>query len=219
MSFTYGYPMSTVSPDGYPMSTTSTLLGGAWTPPAAGSSSSFNLGQLGLGMQVIGAINGAIGSFYSSKAQISALEFQADMAEINARIAERGAQSVLDQGQRQIGQLTLRAGQLKSSQRAAMAANGIDLGTGNAAEIQASTDIMKEIDKNTIEANAVRSAWGYRTQATSLVNEAVVKRGTADGISPFGAVASSMLGNAGGVATSWYMLNKAGAFNSPSNGG
>lgn len=218
MLYNYGYPMSTVSPDGYPMSTTSTMLAG-FSPPAAEPASTMNLGQLGLGMQVIGAINGAIGSFYSSKAQISALEFQADMAEINARIAERGAQSVLDQGQRQIGQLTLRAGQLKSSQRAAMAANGIDLGTGNAAEIQASTDIMKEIDKNTIEANAVRSAWGYRTQATSLVNEAVVKRGTADGISPIGAMASSMLGNAGGVATSWYMLNKAGAFNAPSNGG
>lgn len=215
----YGYPMSTVSADGYPMSTTSTLLGGgAWPPPAASSSSSMNLGQLGLGMQVIGAINGAIGSFYSTKAQISALEFQSDMAEINARIAERGAQSVLDQGQRQIGQLTLRAGQLKSSQRTAMAANGIDLGVGNAAEIQASTDIMKEIDKNTIEANAVRSAWGYRTQATSLQNEALVKRGTADAMSPFGAMTSSLLGNAGGVAMNWYQLNKAGAFNTPSNG-
>lgn len=194
----------------------STLLTSGSAAPT--SASSVNLGQLGLGMQVIGAINGAIGSFYSAKHQISALEFQADMAEINARIAERGAQSVLDQGQRQIGQLTLRAGQLKSSQRAALAANGIDLGVGNAAEIQASTDIMKEIDKNTLEANAVRSAWGYRTQAASLVNEAVVKRGTADGISPFGAMTSSMLGSAGGVATSWYQLNKAGAFNSPSNG-
>jgi hypothetical protein len=36
-----------------------------------------------------------------------------------------------------------------------------------------STDVMGQIDKNTIAANAVRSAWGYRTQATSFQNEAL----------------------------------------------
>lgn len=189
------------------------------TSGGAGTSSfSPSLGNFGLGMQVVSAISGAMGSFYSAKSQISSLKFQADMAEINARIAESGAQSVLDQGQRQVGQLTLRAGQLKSSQRAAMAANGIDLGTGSAAEVQASTDIMKEIDKNTIEANAVRAAWGYRTQATNLVNESIMRRGTADSISPFSSATSSLLGSAGGAAASWYQLKKAGAFNSPSNG-
>lgn len=88
-------------------------------------------------------------------------------AKVNAQIAEMGAQSVLAQGQQQVASLTLRAGQMKSTQRAAMAANGIDLGVGNAAEVQASTDIMKEIDKNQIEENALRTAWGYRTQAVA----------------------------------------------------
>lgn len=204
----FGYPMSTVSADGYPMTTT-TLLNGGWSPPAAvASPSDFNFGQLGIGLQAIGALTGAVGSFYSAKSTISSLEFQASMAEINSRMAERGAQSVLDAGQRQVGALTLKAGQLKSAQRTAMAANGIDLGVGNAAEVQASTDIMKEIDKNTLEANAIRSAWGYRTQAVSMENEAIVKRGTAGQISPFTNAASSLLSNAGAVAGNWYMLNK-----------
>ena len=83
--------------------------------------------------------------------------------------------------------------------------------------MQASTDIMKEIDRNTVEANAVRSAWGYRTQAVNSQNDALIKRATADTISPFGSATTSLMGSAGNVATSWYQLNKATA-NSPSNG-
>lgn len=160
--------------------------------------------------QIGGGVTSAIGSYFSAATQKAMLKGQAAVADANARIAELSAQSALYQGQQQVGALTLKAGQLKSSQRAAMAANGIDLGVGNAAELQASTDIMKEIDKNTIEANAVRSAWGYRTQAMDLQNEAMTKRATAKMVSPFGSAASSLLGSAGSVASSWYALNKAG---------
>ena len=160
-------------------------------------------------LQAAGAVNGAIGSYYSAKSQKINLQGQAALADVNARIAELGAQSALDQGQKQVGALTMQAGQLKSKQRAALAANGVDLGEGNAAEIQASTDIMKETDKNTLEANAVRTAWGYRTQATNYQNEAIVDRGTASAISPGMAATSSLLTSAGRVAGSWYELYKA----------
>ena len=171
-----------------------------------------------LGLQAAGALTGAIGSYYSAKSQKINLQGQAALADVNARIAELGAQSALDQGQRQVGALTMQAGQLKSRQRAALAANGVDLGEGNAAEIQASTDIMKEIDKNTLEANSVRTAWGYRTQGMNYQNEAAMQRATASSISPGMAVASSLLTSAGQVASSWYSFKNAGAFdNMPSN--
>ena len=161
--------------------------------------------------QIGGGVTSAVGSYYSAATNKINLQGQAGIADTNARIAELGAQSALNQGQQQVGALTLKAGQLKSSQRVAMAANGIDLGVGNAAEIQASTDIMKEIDSNTLTSNAVRSAWGYRTQAVNYQNEAIMKRGAADGISPGGSAFSSLLGSAGSVAGSWYSLNKSGA--------
>lgn len=166
-----------------------------------------------------GMVTSAIGSYFSAAAQKAMLKGQAAIAETNARIAEMGAQSALNQGQQQVGQLTLRAGQIKSGQRAAMAANGIDLGEGNAAEVQASTDIMKEIDANTLTANAVRSAWGYRTQATNFENDAIMKRAQGSVISPFGSAATSLLNSAGSVARSWYMMNKGvGQDNTPSTG-
>ncbi len=176
------------------------------------------LATASLAMQVGGIASSTVGSYYSAESQASSLQFQSDMsginariADINSRIAELGAQSELMKGERQVGALTMKAGQVKSSQRAAMAANGIDLGEGNAAEVQASTDIMKEIDANTLQANAVRSAWGYRTQgmnaeiqASNLRSDALLKGASADTISPFASAATSLLGGAGGVANSWY---------------
>lgn len=155
-----------------------------------------------------GAASSAIGSYYSAATNKINLQGAASIAESNARMAEMSAQSALNRGQKQVGNLTLKAGHLKSSQRAAMAANGIDLGVGNAAEVQASTDIMKESDALTISANAVQDAWGLRTQGVNYQNEAIMKRAGAGGISPFGAMASSLMGSAGSVASSWYTYAK-----------
>lgn len=163
---------------------------------------------LSLGLQAAGMASGAVGSFYSARMSKRKLAFEAGMADINARLAETGAQQELFKGQAEVGALTLQAGQLKSRQRTAMAANGIVMGEGSAAEIQASTDIMAAIDKNTIEANAVRSAWGLRTQGANYQSEAIAKRGTAGSISPFSAGASSLLTSAGRVASSWYQFTK-----------
>jgi len=103
-----------------------------------------------------------------------------------------------------------------------MAANGIDIGQGSAAELQASTDIMKEIDANTLTANAIRHAFGYQTQATNARtqgvnarNAALAQQAAASGISPGMAGATSLLGSATKVAASWYGMNKAGVFDKP----
>ena len=169
-------------------------------------------------MQGAGAVSSAAGSFYSAKMTKNQLAFEASMADINARIAELGARSAFEQGQQQVASLTMQAGQLKGRQRASMAANGIDLGTGSAAEVQASAEIMKEIDKNTLESNAIKSAWGYRTEAANLQSSAIAKRGSASGISPFAAGASSLLTSGAQVASAWKRYDEAGALNKPSNG-
>lgn len=166
------------------------------------------LANASLALQVGGAFSSAIGGFYSARAQRSSLKFQADMAALNAQLAESSAQQALAQGNQQIADLTLKAGQLKSKQRVALAANGVDLSQGNAAEIQASTDLMKEIDANTLKQNAIRNAWGYRLQGTNYRNQALMDTATANSINPAGEAFTSLMGSAGNVAQSWYMLNK-----------
>lgn len=111
----------------------------------------------------------------------------------------------------------LRTANLKSTQQAEFASHGIDLGEGSAARVLTSTDVMGTIDKNTIAANAVRAAWGYRTGAVNASNAGLMANGSADALSAGAAGATSLLGSAGSVAQNWYMLNKSGAFTAPPN--
>lgn len=153
--------------------------------------------------QAFGLLGGFAGSFYSAKARKRNLQHQARMAEINARVAETGAKTELARGQAEYARHTLQAGHLKSAQRAALAANGIVMNEGSAAEMLAATDIMKEIDAQTIEENALRNAWGYRSQATDYRNQALMGQAQASSINPVGAGLQTLLGSAPMVAEYW----------------
>lgn len=159
-------------------------------------------------LSTFGAINGAIGTYYQAQAMSNNLKFQADMARINAGIAETNAQATLLAGQRAQQNVRLRTARLKSAQRVGMAANGIDLGSDSAVNVLTTTDVMGEIDANTVEANAVRAAFGYRTQGVNDMNMARLSSAVADNISPFGSGVSSLIGSAGKVADGWYRYAK-----------
>lgn len=174
-----------------------------------------NASLIGMG---IGAVGSMIGTYQQAKSLKSQLRYQAAIAEINQRLAESSAQQAMQQGQQQAGATTLKYGAIKSGQRAAMAANGVDLGTGNAAEVQASTDIIKDIDKNTIASNAISAAFGYRIQGAGYGSQALMGRASASGLSATSAGFSTLLGSATKVAGSWYMLDKVGALSAGGGG-
>lgn len=173
------------------------------------------LANASLALQIGGVASSTFGSYYGAATQKANLYGQAAVAESNARIAELQAQDELAKGQNQIGKLTLAAGQMKSSQRASMAANGVDLGVGNAAEVQASTDLMKEVDMQTAELNAIKGAWGYRAQKANFENEAYAARASAKGINPLLQGATTLIGGASQVASNWQAAKKSGAFDKP----
>lgn len=192
--------------------------------------SAASLGQMSLIGQVGGAVTSAMGAQSAAASQKSSLSAQAALnatnariAETNARVMELGAQGALLAGQSQVARLTHQAGNLKASQRVGQAANGLSLGEGSAAEVRASTDIMKEIDANTLTANAISNAWGYRTQAVNARTQAVnasnaslMSSASASGLSPTSSAVTSLIGSAGRVSSSWYSLNKSGALDKPS---
>lgn len=165
-----------------------------------------------------GAASNVVGTYFSAKQQKANLEYEASISEANARLAENAAQTELRRGEREMQGSRLKTAALKSSQRASIAANGIDLASGTAQNILNTTDVMGEVDALTIESNAIASAWGYRTQSSNFRSDAIVRRGAAAGISPGMAAAGSLLTNAGQVAGNWYMLNKAGAFETKNKG-
>lgn len=148
-------------------------------------------------LMFLGALGSAAGTFYSARTKRTELNLQADLSEIAAR-------GELRRGERAEQQLRLQTAWTKGAQRAALAANGVDLSSTSAAEILTSTDVMGEIDAETIQANALRAAWGHRAQGE-------MSRASARGISPLLSAGSTLLGGATQAATSWYMLNKVGA--------
>ena len=170
---------------------------------------------------IIGVINSAVGAYYDAKSrqyQLKSnslnLKFQADMAKLNARAAEVQAQTVQEAGHRQVGQYTMAAGQKKAGAMASMAARGIQAGVGSAQEVEASLDLVKEIDALTINANAVRSAEAirmqgvnYSGQATMLGMSALNATTSANSINQYTAGTSSLIGGASNVALAWAARN------------
>ena len=181
------------------------------------------MAQVSLVSQIGGMASSGIGAFYGAKSQQAALAGQAGILDANAslartqaKMAEAAAYYALDQGQKRVGAVTMKYGQVKGAQRARLAANGVNLGDGSAAELQASADLMKEVDALTISADATRESLRYKAQGIAAESqatygaEATMRRGAGEGISPFGALASTIVGSAGTVASSWYEMDKKG---------
>lgn len=183
-------------------------------------------------MMGAGMASSAIGSYSSARGQQSQMQYQAAMGtlnaamaesdasllELNASISDTQAKMAIASGQREEQNLRLKSGQLKGRQRASLAASGVDLGVGSAAKVLATTDYMTEVDAGEIRANAARAAFGYKVQQTNQKFAAMSARtqgvnyqagsafasASASGISPMGAVTTSLLGSAGSVAPSVY---------------
>jgi len=108
-------------------------------------------------LSAIGGVNSAFGSFFGASSQRDNLRFQARMDAINSGMAGLQAKDAMRQGERQQQAIKARGNQVKSSQRVAMAANGLDLGSNLAENLQDSTDAIPEMHATTATANATRT--------------------------------------------------------------
>lgn len=155
-------------------------------------------------MQATGAILGASTAYSNSKAVKGAAEVNARVQELNAQMAEQQARDAITRGDKAAGASRLKSRQFKGSQRAALAANGVDLGFGSALNMLNDTDLFGEIDAETIRDNAAREAWAIRQQAAGLRVDASTYRLRAANESPLLAASTSLLTSAGRVADRWY---------------
>lgn len=130
----------------------------------------FNLLQSGAGIAEAGI--GLVGSYSQSKAEQAQADFEASGLNINKKFAEMQAQDALKLGRQSINRTKKEATQLVGSQRAALAAQGVDVNSGSAATIQQDTLTQAELDALTIETNAFKTAFGYKTEAANLATQA-----------------------------------------------
>jgi hypothetical protein len=158
----------------------------------------------GMMIQVAGMAASTYGAYQKSKATRSAYEYQAAVNQNNATLAEWQAQDALQRGARSEQTQRLKTAQLRGTQRARLAANGVALDEGSPLALLQDTDYMGELDANTIRDNAGKEAWGARIQGGNYSRDASMLSDRADAESPWGAAGSTLLTGAGSVADSWY---------------
>lgn len=90
------------------------------------------------------------------------------LADQNAGFLDAQAADALARGAIDESRLRTDTSRLGGAQRAALAAQGIDLTDGSAADIQDETQLMGELDALTVRNNARREAWGYRVEAWDM---------------------------------------------------
>lgn len=114
---------------------------------------------------LIPAAIGLVGGMMQAQGQTQNADFQSGMMKQNADFKMRTADETINAGNTSADWQRVRAGQAVGTQRSAQAANGIDVNSGSAAQLQDDTAMLGELDALTIQNNAAREAYGYRVQA------------------------------------------------------
>ena len=84
------------------------------------------------------------------------------VSETNERLAELQAKEAKRRGGADVARSRTEFRKLLGKQRASLAAQGIDIGSGSAQDIQEETQVMSKLDALTIKTNAAREAFGIR---------------------------------------------------------
>ncbi len=131
----------------------------------------------------------AYGTYQQSKANKAMANYNAEVAEMEARDAKR-------QGEDEAARVRRANQQLAGQQRAVMAARGLDFSEGSAAEALTQTDFFSQVAQETARQNAAKAAWNARARKQGYQFEAASARpGMNAGI--------SLLGGAAQVASAW----------------
>lgn len=117
----------------------------------------------------------------AANAQAQAMNYNAQVAEMNAQISDRRAKDALERGAEEEKKFRLKAAQLQGRQRAALAANGVDLTFGSPLDEMVDTATLAELDALTIRSNAAREAYDFEVQAVNQRAGANLERMGAQG--------------------------------------
>ncbi len=127
-----------------------------------------DFGTLALGSQVAQAGAGVANGVTQSNAIRAQASYDRAAAEENAKLIDRQAQDAADRGAQDVTLIGNRGKQIIGTQRARLAAQGIDVTSGSALDVQTDAAVMSEMDKLTAKNNAAREVYGYRSQASAV---------------------------------------------------
>jgi hypothetical protein len=169
------------------------------------------IGTLG----TIGALATAGGALFQGVSNSQAASYRSTVARNNAAIANQNAQRAIAAGQQQAQNQSRQNAAAYGAIKTSQAANGIDVNSGSALDVQASQRAKGQLDAETSLYNAQVQAYGYRTNAVSNEAESQLDQMTATN-APIGAAMGAfggLLGNS--KFTSWIGGTDASPFSLP----
>jgi hypothetical protein len=128
-------------------------------------------GMLGIGITT--QLAGSVASLYTSiVANQIETDYKRHVYDMNTELAKMQAADAMKRGARLEEESHRKTKSLIGSQRAAMAAQGIDISVGSAVDVQADAAARGAADELAIRNNAYREAFGYKMQAFGLAGQA-----------------------------------------------
>lgn len=170
------------------------------------------LGLAGLGSTIFGGALQAGGNLFKGASEMQMYNYQAGVAEINARIARQNMEFAYRQGDRQLEKYGIKAGQQMGQIRAAQASSGLDINSGSNLQVQQSQQQVIQSDMATMRQNIAKTAYDYQTQAVQYENQASLYKTAGRNSMIAGVVGgiSSIVGTAGSVADKWLQGSQVG---------
>jgi hypothetical protein len=126
------------------------------------------------------ALNGAstVSQFAVQRKQANAIQragtYEQAAYNQNASFADEQAADAIARGQTAELRQRVATRQFRGAQRAELASQGIDVGSGSALDLQDETVAMGELDALTIRNNARRLAYGFNVQAGDLRRQGIL---------------------------------------------
>lgn len=123
-----------------------------------------NYGSAGVGL---GVLQLGLG-FLNAENERAYGAFQERIAEFNAKQAERQADLIIEKGRKDALSVRDQGKQIVAKQRSSFAAQGIDINSGSAADVQNETLEFSAADARTVANNAYLQAMGVKMEAVGM---------------------------------------------------
>lgn len=140
----------------------------------------------------------AVGQGVGALSANSQANYEAKVAKQNARTEEASARDAIERGKTDSQRYQRQLSQQMGAQNAALAANGIDISYGSAADVRGDTAMFGREDVQTITENSFREAKGFEINATNYLAQAksAKQRGKAALVKGVFDMGSTVLGGA-----------------------
>lgn len=155
---------------------------------------------------VVGTGASIYGQMQSSAAASAAASYNAQVSANNQKLANQEAQDAIARGDQQAQLKASATEQVIGRQKAALAANGVDVNSGSAVDLESDSAAAGQFDQLTIQNNALRESIGYHNQGINYQNQASLDEASSANALSAGELqaGASVFKGAGSVAGQWY---------------